>query len=131
MTFPPKTRVLLLLTGLAAYWIVIFVGTHVPGSVIHPGGHKDKVFHFGAFVGLSILLCWCVAFFRKPGPAVYAAVVAVAACYGVFDELTQQFVPIRTADPLDWLADLCGAVLGTALFALAWQMMQRRYGTTG
>ena len=126
MTFSPKIRTRLILASAAAYWLIIFAGTHVPGHVLYHIGHKDKVFHFGAFVGLSALLCGAVSCFRKPGPAVYAAVFAVAAVYGVFDELTQQLVPLRTADPLDWLADICGAAIGVLAFAGAHRLFAQR-----
>ncbi|MGI8980323.1 MAG: VanZ family protein [Pirellulaceae bacterium] len=133
MPTPWKIRTLLLMAGTAAYWLVIFLGTHMPGSVIHGGGHRDKVFHFGAFVGLAILLCACVACFRRTGPVLYAGVVGLAACYGILDELTQKFTN-RTADPLDWLADICGAIAGTLLFALAMKLFgprPRAHGATG
>ena len=131
MTFSSQTRTRLILASAAVYWLVIFTGTHVPGHVLHHIGHKDKVFHFGAFVGLSALLCWSASCFRKPGLVIYAAVLAVAAVYGVFDELTQQLVPLRTADPLDWLADVCGAVIGILLFAGLQRLFGRPYGATG
>src|SRR6476620_5377290 len=113
MPAPWKPRTLIILAGLAAWWIVIFVGTHLPGSIIHPVGNRDKIYHFSAFAGLAALLCASAACFRRPGPGVYAAVIAVAASYGIFDELTQMLVPRRTADPLDWLADISGATVGT------------------
>jgi len=48
----------------------------------------------------------------------YVAIFAIAACYGVFDELTQTLIPGRSADPLDWLADLAGALAGLGAYAL-------------
>jgi VanZ family protein len=125
MTNPRRIRTLLLLAATAAYWVMIFVGTHIPGSVIHGGGHRDKVFHFGAFAGLAILLCSCAAGFRRTRPAVYLGVVALAASYGVIDELTQRLAKNRTADPLDWLADVSGAIVGTLIFALGANFLSR------
>jgi VanZ family protein len=113
-----KARTILILAGTAAYWLLLFVGTHAPGNVINSGGHTDKVYHFSAFFGLTILLCGCMANFRRPGPAMYVAIVGMVAAYGVFDELTQMLVPNRTADPLDWLADMSGAILGVLIFSL-------------
>ena len=43
--------------------------------------------------------------------AVWAAVLC-ASLYGISDEIHQIFVPGRTADPIDWLVDTCGAALG-------------------
>src|SRR4051812_42264835 len=109
MSAPWKPRTPLILAGLAAWWIVIFVGTHVPGSIIHTLGHRDKIYHCSAFVGLAIFLCAGAACFRRPGWRVYASVLAITAAYGIIDELTQMLVPLRSADPLDWLADITGA----------------------
>ena len=44
--------------------------------------------------------------------AVAALAAALAAVYGVSDELHQSFVPGRTADGADVVADAVGAVLG-------------------
>ena len=128
-----KTRALLMIVATALYWTVIFAGTHMPGSK-HPSmGHNDKFAHFGAFVGLGFLLCGCAACFRRPGLSVYAGVVGLAACYGILDELTQQLVKNRTADPLDWLTDVCGALVGTLIFAggmWLFRSRERAHGTT-
>ncbi|MFN0020317.1 MAG: VanZ family protein [Pirellulaceae bacterium] len=113
-----KVRFILTLAGTAIYWLLLFVGTHAPGNVINSGGHTDKVYHFSAFFGLSILLCGGMASLRRPGLAMYGAIVGLVAAYGVFDELTQMLVPNRTADLLDWLADISGAILGVLTFSL-------------
>ncbi|MBC7853824.1 MAG: VanZ family protein, partial [Pirellulaceae bacterium] len=113
-----KSRTLLIVAGTAGYWVVIFVGTHMPGNETDGGGHRDKVLHFGAFFGLAMLLCSCAACFRRTGPALYAGVVGLAAGYGIFDEWTQMLAKNRSADPLDWLADISGAIAGTLIFAL-------------
>ncbi|MGB0678474.1 MAG: VanZ family protein [Polyangiales bacterium] len=42
------------------------------------------------------------------------------ALWGLIDEVHQSFVPGRDSDPLDWLADLCGAGVGITVHHL-WQ----------
>lgn len=133
MTNPWKIRTLLLLAATAAYWLVIFVGTHLPGSVHHLGGHWDKLYHFGAFLGLAVLLCGCIFCFRRLGVWEYAGIFGGVACYGIVDELTQKLTH-RTADPLDWLADMCGAIAGTLIFAVGMRLFrpsENAQGTTG
>ncbi|MBI1388069.1 MAG: VanZ family protein [bacterium] len=44
--------------------------------------------------------------------------IALAALYGATDEFHQYFVPNRTTDVMDWLADLSGASLACAITAL-------------
>jgi VanZ family protein len=54
------------------------------------------------------------------------ALWAVVGIYGVFDELTQGFVPRRTPDLKDWIADAIGAAIGLSLFALLGVLVRRR-----
>jgi VanZ family protein len=48
--------------------------------------------------------------------------VLVASTYGATDEYHQWFVPMRTSDVRDWLADTIGAAIGALCYAAA-----RRY----
>ncbi|MCE9525634.1 MAG: VanZ family protein [Planctomycetales bacterium] len=130
----PKTCTILILAGTAAYWLLLFAGTHAPGNVVNAGGNTDKVYHFFAFFGLTILLCGSMASFRRPGTALYATIVGLVAAYGIFDELTQMLIPNRTADPLDWLADMSGAILGVLTFSLLHRLFcpcKEAQGATG
>lgn len=71
----------------------------------------DKLEHAGEYgvLALAILYGW-----RWPvAPRAYV-VIAVALVFGASDELHQAFVPGRTADVLDLLADVCGATLCVA-----------------
>jgi VanZ family protein len=134
MSFSLKPRTLLILTVTAAYWLLIFGGTHAVGHAGPEVGNWDKLVHGGAFAGLALLLCGSLACFWRTRPLLYAANIAVVAGYGIVDELTQMLVKDRTADPLDWLADVTGAFAGTIVFALAaWLMRQRKkpQGATG
>ena len=44
--------------ALAGYWLVIFVLTHVPSSMIKAPKISDKLMHFLAFGGLGMLMCY-------------------------------------------------------------------------
>lgn len=71
----------------------------------------DKLAHAGAYAALASLVYRAL----PSGPAA----VALAAGYGVVDELHQSRVPGRSPDPLDWVADLLGALAGASL-AVRW-----------
>ena len=101
----------------AAAWAALLFGLSSlpPGAtptspLSFPG--DDKVVHAALYAVLGGLLRVALG---RSGPA-----VALAAAYGVTDELHQAFVPGRDADVLDWLADLVGAASGAALAARAW-----------
>jgi VanZ family protein len=116
-------------TGL--YWLAIFAATHWP-IVPLPGppfGSSDKVEHLGAFAGLAFLLSAAAATLGIAPRRAIAAVFAMTAVYGIFDEVTQAFVPYRTPDFQDWIADLLGAGLGITAYSIAhelWLLALRR-----
>lgn len=79
---------------------------------------SDKLKHFIAYMGLAFLLSLNLHFQEKwKNLAVYAFVYTFIICtsYGVFDELHQILVPNRSAEFLDWVADLFGSSTGLFL----------------
>jgi VanZ family protein len=122
---PRRTKVLLALALVAAvYWLAMFVGTHVPLS--RPPANDpyslDKLLHAAAFAGLAFLVTavgWACGFRSWK---LYASVFVILAVYGIFDEASQAFVRRREADPIDWLADLAGTLLGVTAFVLGRQL---------
>lgn len=75
--------------------------------------HADKVAHVGIFALLSATLYRSSLASGVPYPGLVAFVVA--ALYGVADEWHQAYVPGRTQDVLDVLADSVGALIGVGL----------------
>ncbi|HAN99211.1 MAG TPA: hypothetical protein DCQ98_18075 [Planctomycetaceae bacterium] len=110
---------------LAVYWSLCFLLTHVPlprnvsRSLFHVP-HQDKIAHFLLYAGLAALITWILHDLsgrrRVVAPALYA--ILLAAVYGALDEWLQSFVPSRSADPFDWLADVAGASLGATAIGL-------------
>jgi VanZ family protein len=118
-------RVRIAATLLILYWVALFVATHVPVDAIELARNSDKVIHFAAYGGLAFLLALAMRPQRRSGLWTYAALYATVAGYGVIDELIQAFVPGRSADPLDWLADVCGAGFGLVAY---WLVRSAVYG---
>ncbi len=116
---------------LLAYWLGIFLLTHLPSSAIPRLLWSDKVYHAGAFAGLSFLLCWALptrlgsnARLRQ---MLLAALIAIA--YGSIDEFTQKFIPGRSCDIWDLAADAVGALIGvTCYLAMRTLMVQFSLG---
>jgi VanZ family protein len=71
----------------------------------------DKVFHAGEYGVLTALVLFGA---RWPDARRAWAWVLPVVVYAASDELHQLFVPGRSADLLDWLADSAGALLVTA-----------------
>ena len=110
-------RILWTLT--VGYWVAIFIATHTPPTHLPGPIVNDKLIHFTAYLALSFLVgtTWYLAFptRRRIMPLV---VVVVAAAYGAFDEVTQEYFR-RTPDVKDWYADCAGAAAAAlVLFVL-------------
>ncbi len=82
----------------------------------------DKLLHLSAYCMLGLL--WLAGFRRwrlpqGPQPRVHLALAWICTSgFGALDEVHQAFVPGRSADPQDWLADACGACLGMGVWIL-------------
>ena len=82
-----------------------------------PGGVSDKGGHLIGYVILSVLLLRALSGGRVAGVTWRAATLAIlgSTLYGVSDEFHQSFVPGRTPDIFDVMADATGATIGSAL----------------
>ena len=79
--------------------------------------NADKAVHFGLYAVLAAL---AVASAMRRGTAgsrffMAALVVVAVALFGVVDEVYQRVIPGRDPNPLDWAADVVGAVCGAVL----------------
>jgi VanZ family protein len=98
----------------------ILVSTSIPGAhlprVNVPG--IDKVVHF-TFYGLLGWLTVRALWGRGGGVREAIAVLAAISLFGALDEWHQQFIPGRSMDLFDWVADTSGALVGITLAAAA------------
>ena len=132
--FPPRAWALV---AAAAYWLALFVATHLPGDDrVDPQRvipHLDKAIHAAAFAGLGFLLAFGISGWWKPGPRLYLSVIALLGLYATVDELSQGLVSRRYSDLRDWVADIVGAIAGVAVFGLLerWWSGRRMPGGPG
>ncbi|MCU0342891.1 MAG: VanZ family protein [Ignavibacterium sp.] len=98
---------------LIIYWIILFILTSLPSTMAIATDINDKLNHFGAYGLLSVLLYLNMHFQEKIkilSRFPEAFTVLIASVYGFLDEIHQMFVPGRSAEFLDWLADFLGSV---------------------
>ncbi|HVS53451.1 MAG TPA: VanZ family protein [Opitutaceae bacterium] len=98
--------------------LVVWASNH--SQVASPDIHgSDKVAHFCVYGLLATLVCRIGGTMRA---AIWALIVTSA--FGATDEWHQSFVPGRTCDVFDWLADTSGAALAVALY-VGWSAYRR------
>ncbi len=110
--------------------LVIYVASSIPSRSIPrlPVG-SDKIIHATIF----LVLCWlahrALRFQQNPLLAKLSLFFAIALTivYGVTDEYHQLFVPGRSADLRDLLADAGGGLIYTMAFVVAQGWKRRRW----
>lgn len=90
------------------YMAAIFVASAQHTVRLPDVDNSDKMLHFAAYAGLGVLL----AYGGAPAAVGRLPLIAIGSLYGASDEVHQSFVPGRTPDPADWVADTLGAVAG-------------------
>jgi VanZ family protein len=122
-----KRAVFSVATGL--YAAVLVAATHYPKPERLFGGGvpPDKLLHFLAY-GVLAVLATAASLARAPLTWTKAAVLAGGmAVFAMLDEITQPMFS-RSAEPLDWVYDCIGIVIGIAIVAItswAWERGSR------
>ncbi len=98
---------------------VLFVSTSSFGGT-PPFPHFDKLVHFVMYAGLGFLCAWSLqAIARLPRRRSALFAVLMATAYGMVMEVVQYFLPTRSMESADVLANAIGAVAGAFLAMLA------------
>lgn len=82
---------------------------------------NDKIEHLLAYFGLSVLLGLSLFTQNKSKilkKSYYLFSIVFVALYGAMDEIHQLFVPGRSCDINDWIADISGAIIGSVVIYL-------------
>jgi VanZ family protein len=112
-----KTWSARLLAWLPAGLLIAFEAylSSFPSLPVVPGftfPHADKVVHAGYFFLNAMFIVLAAHFFEGWSKRkTFLTVLFAIALYGTLDEIHQAFVPNRSSDPFDILADVLGASL--------------------
>jgi len=104
------------------YCALIFYMSSRPAPESIPKiAHLDKLLHAGAYALLSALFFRAYRTTRLGDKHPYVILLSIlsAGLYGISDEVHQYFVPSRSADIHDVLANLAGSVIGAFAAAVA------------
>jgi len=100
------------------HWVTIMILTSIPLESLPSVRLGDKFEHFlaffvlGFFLYLNFLFQNKIKLFQKYP---FTFTLLLCAAYGAFDELHQLFIPGRSAEFIDWIADFLGAIAGISL----------------
>jgi len=109
---------------LIAYLAALLTLTHLPPGAPSPSWRLwDKLEHTFSYAALGFLAGWARS---RRGSLRTTRIVLLLLALAALDELTQPIVG-RDADPLDWLADGLGCIVGLAAASL-WRRASRREG---
>lgn len=123
MTPPPDTKrspwiARFLAVATLAFTALLVVATHYPRpeELLGPNPPSDKTLHLVAYGMLAALATatWLTSR-RLAGRSLGGLAIALAV-FGGIDEVTQPFFR-RSAEPLDWIYDCVGIVIGIAAVA--------------
>jgi VanZ family protein len=98
---------------------LIFIASERPAPSGPDVAGTDKAVHFVVYGVLATMTCRL----GNGWPAAARAVLATA-CFGALDEWHQSFVPARSAEFADWIADTLGAIVAVILYT-AWPRYRR------
>ncbi len=98
------------LAAALAAWI--FWMSSRPIAISHLPENSDKVIHAATWALLGGLVAGGGRAAGWSARTALAIAIAVAALYGLADELHQSQVPSRDASVADWIADAVGAIAG-------------------
>jgi len=102
-----------------AWWVLMFVATHLPKIPAPPVGirNADKVVHFLLYFVLAMLGGRAlIGAGRIKGFGTLLTWAGVCLIYAAMDEWLQQFVN-RTPSVHDWLADAAGVMAATLILS--------------
>ncbi|MDR0403332.1 MAG: VanZ family protein [Treponema sp.] len=87
----------------------------------------DKLAHFVCFGAIAASLTWWFSLQSWKKHRLRNALLCVlfTSAYGIIDELHQFFVPGRSCDPFDWIADTLGAFPGCAAGYLLMKLVSK------
>ena len=111
-----------------AWAAAILIATSIPGRDLPRAfSGADKLVHLAIYGGLGALVGRALrsgSHWRSLGASTIVAVGAVA-LFAAVDEWHQDFIPGRSSDRIDWLADVVGATTGLVVATTSLRSEQR------
>jgi VanZ family protein len=123
-----ERRLIRLWAPVFLYMAVIFGLSSISSVPPLPGGISDKTAHGWLYAGFGAVIMRTLAGGGLRGASFWALVrtIVVGTAYGASDEFHQLFVPGRSCELGDLLADAAGTTAGAGAI-WAWAIISRRF----
>jgi len=103
-----------------------------PRDLLGPDPPPDKLLHVGAYAVLAALVAATLAAWGRLSSRGVRTAAATLAAFAVVDEVTQPLPWFgRSADPIDWVFDVAGIVVGVAGVVVLAPVVRRLLARTG
>ena len=123
----PLTPFVSLWAPVVAYMAMLFGFSSLSTLPSPPGDLSFYDVHVAAYAGLAVLTARATGRgLRDVSWRAAVGAMLISSLYGVTDEYHQLFVPGRSFDVLDMLADTIGSVAGASAVG-AWSIIRRRF----
>lgn len=100
------------------YLIIILISAIIPPSNI-PSSIDDKIVHAVGFMGVALLYAWAYKKEKWWKNIIYGL------AFGIFIEIIQYFIPYRSFELFDIIADGVGLILGVLLVEIMRKVERR------
>ncbi len=98
---------------------MILGASSVPGMRLpHVPVSFTTIHFFVYFIFGCLLMWWRMSAPRSTRAGSLVQASFMGSIYGLLDETYQSVIPGRTSDPVDWVVDVAGIVVGSSLAAL-------------
>lgn len=104
-----------------SYCVFIFIQSEFPSAIkTHDIPHIDKLAHFLGYGLLGILFfrAFRTTSLKENADRLMLFSMAASILYGISDEIHQYYVPFRSADIADALADMLGSIYGVFFYQI-------------
>jgi VanZ family protein len=103
----------------AIFWLSVIKAPSLRLSEHWFWDNIDKVAHAIAYSTLCVICCWSFrqVFEKKLQPVQIWSIAGFSFMYGLSIEIVQHFLPHRSFDPFDMLANAVGVLIGAVIFA--------------
>jgi len=118
---------------LILYCLALFAQSSFPSPDSLPQwSGSDKLLHVSAYAVMAILFHRAYRTSKPEKGLRHVAWISIlfTSCYGISDEVHQYFVPSRSADLWDVVADVVGSVFGVLVFQYITRIRLRRRKVT-